>query len=338
MDRTKPLIFLDPHPRTPEMIYDPTMAKSLSEIGHVEFFFGARAPNEIVERWLPEISILIGQTAMGAERLARAKKLKAIINVKANWEPNIDYREAHRRGIHVLSSAPAMAPAVAEWSLAAALDLGRGLTSADHKVRECCEAYGISGCRESKTMFDASLGLIGYGNLGRALKPLLAKFSDSILVTDPLLSDEYLITEGMKSVELPELLSKSDFLFILAGATVDNPAFLSAEMISLIRRDCVVVLASRAEVVDYRSLIMAAEKGKIRLALDVHPIEPIPENDPVRQSKSILISSHRAGADPRSYKLKRAMVLDDLRQILAGHRPMRLQAADPIRSARDISR
>ena len=53
-------------------------------------------------------------------------KLKAIINVKCNWEPNIDYIEAHKKGIYVLSAAPAMAPAVAEACVGYAINLSRG--------------------------------------------------------------------------------------------------------------------------------------------------------------------------------------------------------------------
>ena len=51
---------------------------------------------------------------MDRRRLKLSKKLKAIINVKGNWENNIDYKEAYKKGIYVLSAAPAMAPAVAK--------------------------------------------------------------------------------------------------------------------------------------------------------------------------------------------------------------------------------
>ena len=75
----------------------------------------------LVESHLRRMTIIIGQTAMDRDRLDRAPNLRAILNVKANWEPNIDYEECHARGIHVLSAAPAMAPAVAEYCVAQAI-------------------------------------------------------------------------------------------------------------------------------------------------------------------------------------------------------------------------
>ena len=122
----KPLILFDPFPRTKEMVFTPDVEKELNNLSYLVTHFGKRAPKRIVEKSLPDVEIIIGQTDMPKERLHRAPKLKAIINVKANWEPNIDYYEAQRRGIYVLSAAPAMAPAVAEVCIGYAIALGRG--------------------------------------------------------------------------------------------------------------------------------------------------------------------------------------------------------------------
>ena len=105
----KPLLFLDPFPRNQEMVFSESTEQVLRDLGRLVIHFGSRAPDELVEEILPEVEVIIGQTAMPKERLDRAPKLRAILNVKANWEPNIDYMEAHARGIHVLSAAPAMA-------------------------------------------------------------------------------------------------------------------------------------------------------------------------------------------------------------------------------------
>ena len=141
----RPLIFIDPYPRNQEMIFSEATERVLRDLGRLVIHFGSRAPDDLVERILPEIQVIIGQTAMPRERLDRAPKLRAILNVKANWEPNIDYEEARARGIHVLSAAPAMAPAVAEFCLGQAITLARGLQHADPLFRMAQEAYGIGG-------------------------------------------------------------------------------------------------------------------------------------------------------------------------------------------------
>ena len=83
-------------------------------------------PDEMVDRLLPETSILIGQTAMPKARIDRAPNLKAIFNVETNFLPNIDYEHCQARGIWVLSPTSAFAQAVAESALAMAIDLARG--------------------------------------------------------------------------------------------------------------------------------------------------------------------------------------------------------------------
>ena len=84
---TKPLIFMDPFPRNEAMVYTPQCATALAQMGNVVAHWGSRAPVDLVEKHLAEMTIIIGQTAMPKERLDRAPNLRAILNVKANWEP-----------------------------------------------------------------------------------------------------------------------------------------------------------------------------------------------------------------------------------------------------------
>jgi phosphoglycerate dehydrogenase-like enzyme len=78
------------------MVFTPDVADELGRISTLVTHFGSRAPDDLVEACSPMIEIIVGQTAMGKDRLDRAPKLKAILNVKANWEPNIDYAECQR--------------------------------------------------------------------------------------------------------------------------------------------------------------------------------------------------------------------------------------------------
>ena len=143
---------------------------------------------------------------MPRERFEQAPKLRAILNVKANWEPNVDYACAHSRGIHVLSAAPAMAPAVAEACVGLAIDLARRTFDANRAFQAGTEAYGIRGNQDSFSLHDASVGFVGYGNLGRALAPLLRPFGCRITAYDPWLSERYLETEGLRAAPLETVL------------------------------------------------------------------------------------------------------------------------------------
>ncbi len=328
-----PLLLLDPHPRTAEMVYDDDTARQLAEVCEVRAYLDGPAPDAEVDGMIGDVAVIVGQTDMGADRLRRAGKLRAIVNVLANWRPNVDYREAHARGVHVLSAAPAMAPAVAEWTLAAMLDLMRGLTQADRGFRRGEEGYGLEGCRGSRTLRGATVGIVGFGNLGRELLRLLEPFSCEVLAHDPWLSDGFIGSFGARSATMEEVLSGPDCIAIMAGATTENRGCIGRELLGTVRRDACVVLSGRAAVVDFEALVELASEGRFRLAVDVYPEEPVAAGSPWRGNEAVLWSSHRAGADPSSYALMREMVVDDVRQVVAGHEPMRLQRADPARAA-----
>ena len=80
---------------------------------------------------------------------------------------------------------------------------------------------------------------------------------------------------------------------------------------------------------DFEEFINLAEKNIIRAAVDVYPEEPVPSNAFFRKESNILFTSHVAGAMHFSYKNIREMMMDDIRQILKGMPPTRLQRAEP---------
>ena len=147
-----PVILFDPWPRSAPMIFRGDMRQRFERLGRVvgldESDAGKLAP-ELVDATLPEAVAVVGQTDLDAARLARAPKLKAIINVEGNFAQNVDYAECFRRGVQVLSIAPAFAHPVAEMALGLALDLARGITRADRLMREGREQYGFTGARDA---------------------------------------------------------------------------------------------------------------------------------------------------------------------------------------------
>lgn len=335
---TQPLIFMDPHPRTQAMVYTPDCADALAAMGRVVAHWGSRAPDDLVEAHLADMTVLVGQTDMPRARLDRAPNLRAILNVKANWEPNIDYAEAHARGIQVLSAAPAMAPAVAEYCLAQAIMLQRGLHSADGRFRTAAEAYGIAGNSTARGLYGATVALVGFGNLGRALAPLLRPFGVRLLVHDPWLSDGYLTQQGVEPVPLDDALDKAEVLFLLAGVTSENDGFLGADKLRRIQNDASVILASRAEIVDFEAFLNLAAEGHFRAVVDVFPQEPVPANSSWRATPNVVFTAHLAGGIAASYARIRRMMLDDISQILKGLPPLQMQRAEPKLAAKMRSR
>ena len=294
----RPLILVDPLPRTLDVICDaPTRAK-LESLGDLVICETERMPDAIVEKHLAEASLIIGQTRMDEARLKKAKKLRAIIDVETNFTDAIDYDYCFANGIHVLTPGSAFADVVAEAALGMAIDLARGITKADRDFRRGTEAYGLDGNRESFSLRGASIGLIGFGDLARSLHKLIQPFNCSIKVYDPWVPDYVLQKFGCASASLEDVLATSCVIFVFAGVTSENQGFLGPKQLDLIRPDAIFLLMSRAAVVDYPAFLDRVAKGKFRAATDVFPIEPVAKNDPIRTIEGLLLSAHRTGGMP----------------------------------------
>src|SRR6201999_207544 len=147
-------------------------------------------------------------------------------NVEGNFYPNVDYARCFARGVHVLGCGPAYADAVAEYALGLALDLARGISREDRAFRLGRERYVAAGNADAILLRGASIGLIGLGNLGRALRPLLEPFRPILRAYDPWLPATTLEHEGVQSASLHEVLSTSAIVFVLATVTGETEHLL----------------------------------------------------------------------------------------------------------------
>jgi phosphoglycerate dehydrogenase-like enzyme len=272
---------------------------------------------------------VVGQPDLTRERLLRAPKLKAILNVEGNFLPNIDYATCFELGIRVLNCAPAYGPAVAEFGLGLALDLARGITREDRAFRNGTERYLGERTADSILLRGADVGFIGFGNLGRSLRRLLRSFNPVLRVYDPWLPNSVIEEVGAIACSLTDVIERSQFLFVLAAATDANGGFLGRAELALVPQNARVILLSRAAVVDYEALLDAVEEGRFLAAIDVWPSEPVAADDRARHLDGLILSPHRAGGIPAAFFAIGDMVVDDLSSLLDGVPPVRMQVAAP---------
>ncbi|HVX43704.1 MAG TPA: NAD(P)-dependent oxidoreductase [Mycobacteriales bacterium] len=258
----------------------------------------------------------------------RMPDLRAILDVSGAF-PGLDYAACFRRGIRVLSAAPAFGPQVAEMALGMALAAARGIVAADADMRAGREKWLHAANSEAYQLFDQPVGFIGFGSIARCLQSLIAPFRCRISAYDPWLSDGYLRSQGVTPVSLEELLRTSRIVFVLAAPTLENGALLSREMLELIDPKAALILISRSHVVDFDALTELLHAGRFAAAIDVFPTEPLPADHPIRSAPGTILSAHRAGSVPAGLQDIGRMVLDDLEAILDGLPPQRMQQAQP---------
>lgn len=319
---TRPLILVDPLPRTLDLICSAPTRARLESLGRLVVHESGPMPDAMVEQHLPEAEILIGQTRMDAARLQRAPKLRAIVNVETNFTDAVDYEACFARGIHVLTPGSAFAEVVAEAALAMAIDLARGITAADRAFRAGRETYGLDGNDGCFQFRGSRVGLIGYGDLARALHELIRPFRCPIHVYDPWLPDYLLRKHGVEPAPLDELLADSRVIFVFAGVTSENQGFLGRRELELVRPGSVFLLMSRAAVVDFAAFVELVRAGRFRAATDVFPEEPVAAGDPVRNIEGLLLSAHRTGGMPEAFHDIGAQMVADVELILRGLAPV----------------
>jgi len=324
------VILVDPYPRTLDQIFSLESRARLEALAPVSWNDGPPADLRLVERRLPEIVAVVGQTALPADRLQRASRLRAVLTVEGNFLPNVDYSACFARGIDVLGIGPVFGPPVAEMALGLALAAARDIPRGDAEVRAGTEIHFDEGVNTDAFLLTGkTVGLVGCGNLALALLPLLRPFGCRILAHDPWLESEAVAALGAEPVELLDLFTRSRVVFVLSPVTTENAGAIGRDYFDAMAPGSVVVLVSRAAVVDWVALLDAADSGHIRAAIDVFPEEPIPATERARTTRGTILSAHRAGNVPEIWRRVGEMVADDLEALFAGRAPTRMQRADP---------
>lgn len=320
-------VLYDPDPRTTEDIFSPEELALFRARYQVTEWQGEDR-DAFYARHLPNTEILISQQPMDASRLAKAPNLKTIFNVETNFLPNIDYDECFRRGIHVLAPGAVFAAPVAEMALGMALSLARNIHGEHAAFLLGQEKWLFDGNRSSELLAGSTVGIIGFGDLGKALHRLLAPFQCRVQAHDPWLPPGHLRRLGVEPVDFDNLMKNNRFVFVMASITTANKGLIDARALSLMQPGAMLLLMSRAAAADFPALTQAAAEGRIRVASDVFPTEPLPQDDPIRQTPNMLFSPHRAGALTFALREIGTRVLEDMDLISKGLPPVACRRAE----------
>ena len=333
----RPLVISVPHPRSLALILTDARRRQLFDTYQVVECEpdGLAALSDPV---LAAARYIVGQPPIDAATLERLQSLRCVFNVESNLIDNMPYPTLFERGIHVVTTGAVFAPPVAELGLAMALDLARGVSTAARAFREGREAWGGDGNQGARLIGGSEIGLIGFGDLGRALHRLLTGFGVTIRVFDPWLPDAILRGHGVVPATLEEVMAESDTVFTVAAVTSENQGFIGVAQFAAMRAGASFILLSRADVVDFDALMAAVGSGRIQAASDVFPEEPLAPDHPVRTLDGFLCSAHRAGALDIAFKRMGDMVLDDMDLMDRGLPPMLCKRAERETVARMRSR
>ncbi|MEM8728688.1 MAG: NAD(P)-dependent oxidoreductase [Pseudomonadota bacterium] len=323
----KPVLILDNHFRRRDELFRDDTYDALCAVCSVHGGAAHPMPRQTIADLLPEAAFYVAaQPVLTAQDIAGAPRLKATIEVSGAFRDGLDYGACFQSGIEVLSCSPGFRHAVAEMTLAMMLAGGRGLVEEHEAFRTGTERWLDDRDDTDFSLYGQRIGFIGFGQIARETTRLLAPFAPQIKACDP-----YVATAppGVEMTDLETLVSTCRVIVVAAVPSEDTRGLLSADLIARLRPGALVLLISRAWCADFPALIAAAEAGRIRVATDVFPDEPLPAADPLRRSRNVILSPHRAAAVPGGRHLIGDMIVHDVRAILTGSPDRQLKRAEP---------
>ncbi len=229
------------------------------------------------------------------ELLAGADELLVIARTGGGLD-NVDVAAATEKDIIVTSNLGVNTISVTEHVLGMMLALSKKLFLMDRAVRS--GNFGIRYQNLPRDISGKTIGLLGFGRIGSAIGKICRRtFDMQVIAYDPYLTDakkaEY---QSWTSFVKPEaLLKKSDVVSIHVPLTDKTRHLLDAEQISLMKRDAILINASRGGVVNESALVEALQGNKIAGAgLDVFSEEPLPADHPLLKLENVILTPHSA--------------------------------------------
>jgi D-3-phosphoglycerate dehydrogenase len=239
-----------------------------------------------------EALIVRSRTQVTADVIRSANRLRIIGRAGVGLD-NIDVEAAKEKGIMVVNAPDSLTNAVAEHALALMLAVARQIGYAHSRVvlgewpKQALMGHELTG---------RTLGIVGFGRIGRRLAELVQPFKMKELTYDIILPPEdSLRALNVRLVALDELLASSDFISMHVPATPQTINMISDHQFSIIKKGAILVNTSRGGIIDENALVLALKSGKLGGAgLDVYSSEP-PKGSPLLSLTNVVLTPHIAG-------------------------------------------
>ena len=225
---------------------------------------------------------------------------------------NVDVAAASAAGILVTQASAGFIAAVAEWSIGAMIDLGRHISAMTMSYR----AGTVPVAPMGRQLKGATLGVMGYGAIGRYLADLGGAMGMTVLVSDP----HATVPGGViAQVELPELLARSDYVVCLVVANEQTENLMNAAAFAQMKRGAFFINPSRGNLVDEHALGAALDSGHLgACAMDVGRAPDQMPTPGLATHPNVIATPHSAGLTPEAIEHQSLETVAQAAQIIKG--------------------
>jgi len=266
---------------------------------------GARSPRELAALAAAADAAIVSTDPFDATVFAAAPRLRVIARVGVGTD-SIDLDAATAAGVAVTITPGANHETVADHALALVLAAVRRVLEHDASVRR--GEWNRAGALTPWDVHGATVGLVGYGAIGRAVGRRLAGFGVRLLVADPAADPE----PGIELAGLDELLARSDVVSLHLPLARGTEHLIGADQLARMQPHAILVNTSRGGVVDEGALVAALRGGRLRAAaLDVFEVEP-PAHPRLLALPNVVLTPHVASGSQATRRAMVALAVDNL--------------------------
>jgi D-3-phosphoglycerate dehydrogenase / 2-oxoglutarate reductase len=232
----------------------------------------------------------LGRERFDAARIARLGRCR-VISVYAVGTDGIDVDAAAERGIAVRNVPDYCTVEVAEHAVGLLLAAWRKFRAAERVARG--DAWDMTALRPIHRLAGRTVGLVGFGAIGREVAARLRAFDVDLVASDPYADERVAAALGVRLVPLGELLDTAHAVSLHVPLTAETRGLLGPPELARLRPGAVLVNASRGGLVDHDALLNALQAGHLAgAALDVLDLEPPPADHPLLGRDDVLCTPH----------------------------------------------
>ena len=251
-------------------------------------------PREILPELLDAEGLIIRIGSIDRDTIMAAKNLKAIGRPGVGYD-NVDVAAATERGIPVVIAPGANTRSVAEHALALIFAATKDIVHSDAQTRS--GNFNVRNSYRAFELLGKTLGLIGYGNIGRELAKLCSSIGLQVVVYDPFVARDSIEQQGYQyEPEMDRVLRSADVISLHVPLTPQTRNLIGERELGIMKSSAVLINCARGEIVDEAALAAALSQHTIHsAAVDVLATEPVNPEHPLLKLDNFIITPHMAG-------------------------------------------
>ena len=250
----------------------------------------------------------------GAELLNKLPRLLAFCRCAVDIR-NVDVASASANGILVTQASAGFMTSVAEWTVGVMIDLSRHISTSVHQYRSGATAT-VSMGRELR---GTTLGLVGYGQIGRCLGDIALALGMRVIVHDPFVA---VSNPQVQQLSFEQLLAQADHVVCLAPATLATENLFGVAAFAAMRRGALFINASRGNLVDEAALLHALDSGHLAgCAIDVGRAPDQMPSPALARHPSVIATPHIGGLTPAAIEHQSMETVQQVSALVEGLLP-----------------